>query len=387
MWSDGPLVFAAMSDSKHVHETYLRLKASAAEARTTSGRTALSYLVGESPRMQQVYALMAKIAQAPASVLLQGEAGTGKELVARALYESSPRRGRPFVAVDCTAIPEGLMESHLFGHVRGAFTGAVATVPGVFSRAHTGTLFLDEIGEMPLHLQAKLLRVIQSREFTMVGGTHPQHVDVRIICATNRDLRDAVRRGLFRDDLYYRIAVVPIQLPPLRERKTDLPLLVAHFLCSFSAEYAKDIEGVTEAAMARLLEYSWPGNVRELENCLEQAVLLAEGPLLDTAHFPSIGRGRLYSSGPSVPGGLPLRELEKWYILETLAQVNGNRSRAAKLLEISVRGLQYKLQRYTEQEGHAGGKKRPRDTGGSPKLGAEQRTESRPISERPPRSA
>jgi transcriptional regulator with PAS, ATPase and Fis domain len=355
------------------------------EGESARGHKALSYLVGQSPQMQHVYELMAKITQAAASVLIQGEAGTGKELVARALYENSPRRGRPFVAVDCTAIPEGLRESHLFGHVRGAFTGAVATVPGVFSRAHTGTLFLDEIAEMPLHLQAKLLRVIQTREFTMVGGGHPQRVDVRIICATNRDLRDAVRRGSFRDDLYYRIAVVPIHLPPLRDRKGDLPVLIEHFLAHFTAQYGRQIAGLTERAMARLLEYSWPGNVRELENCLEQAVLLGDGPLLDIAHFPSIGRGRVHPSA-FVPTGLPLRELEKWYILQTLQQVGGNRSRAAKVLEISVRGLQYKLQRYSKPARYAApnGKRSRAGRHHGPQLGAAQEREHGGLSE--PRS-
>jgi DNA-binding NtrC family response regulator len=300
--------------------------------------------------MLRVYRVIEKIARASASVLIQGEAGTGKELIARALYEKGSRRERPFIAVDCTAIPEGLMESHLFGHVRGAFTGAVATVPGVFSRAHTGTLFLDEIGEMPLHLQAKLLRVIQTREFTMVGGTHPQRVDVRIICATNRDLRESIRRGSFREDLYYRIAVVQIDLPPLRERKGDLPLLIRHFLSNLSAEYGKQVAGLTERAMSRLLEYPWPGNVRELENCLEQALLLAESPLLDVRHFPSIGPGRPFVTGASAPAGLPLRELEKWYILNTLQQVGGNRSKAARILKISVRGLHYKLRRYVAED-------------------------------------
>jgi transcriptional regulator with PAS, ATPase and Fis domain len=313
-------------------------------------RTLLPYLVGESPAMLQVYEVMKKIASAPASVLIQGEAGTGKELIARALYESGPRRGRPFIAVDCTAIPDGLMESHLFGHVRGAFTGAVATVPGVFSRAHTGTLFLDEIGEMPLHLQAKLLRVIQSREFTMVGGAHPQHVDVRIICATNRDLREMVSRGSFREDLYYRIAVVPLYLPALRDRKSDLPLLVAHFLRSFAEKYGKPIAGISGRAMVRLTEYVWPGNVRELENCLEQAVLLAEGRLLDVAHFPSLGRGRSSPPGTPARAGQLLREVEKRHIFETLRQVGGNRSKAAKILGISVRGLQYKLGRYLDED-------------------------------------
>jgi transcriptional regulator with PAS, ATPase and Fis domain len=333
-----------------VYDGHRNLPAAGSVPIAADGRATLSYLVGESPRMLRVYEVMAKISHAAASVLVQGEAGTGKELIARALYENGPRRGRPFVAVDCTAIPEGLMESHLFGHVRGAFTGAVATVPGVFSRAHTGTLFLDEIGEMPLHLQAKLLRVIQAREFTMVGGTHPQHVDVRIICATNRDLRDSIRRGTFREDLYYRIAVVPIELPPLRDRTGDLPLLVRHFLLNFSAAYGRKIEGLTERAMTRLMEYPWPGNVRELENCLEQAVLLAEGSALDVGHFPSISRGRPYPPGAPAPAGLPLRELEKWYILDTLQQVGGNRCKAARILEISVRGLHYKLRRYIEED-------------------------------------
>ena len=352
-----------------------------------SGRTDLSYLVGASlvgasSRMLRVYDVMAKIAPASATVLIQGEAGTGKELIARALYENGPRRGRPFVAVDCTAIPDGLLESHLFGHVRGAFTGAVATVPGVFSRAHTGTLFLDEIGEMPLHLQSKLLRAIQAREFMMVGGTHPQHVDVRIISATNRDLRESVRRGTFREDLYYRIAVVAIHVPPLRDRKDDLPLLIAHFLRSFTAAYGKQIGGLTERAMARLLDYPWPGNVRELENCLEQAVLLAESSLLDLAHFPSIGRGRPYPPGAPTPSGLPLRELEKWYILDTLQQVGGNRSKAAKILQISVRGLHYKLRRYVDEESQKPRRGRKR----SPNLAALQEPRDRGRSE-PPKTA
>jgi two-component system response regulator AtoC len=326
-------------------------RASTADDPSLPLRVRLSYLVGESPRMQEVYEVIAKIAHASASVLLQGEAGTGKELVARALYENGPRRRGPFIAVDCTAIPDGLMESHLFGHVRGAFTGAIATVPGVFSRAHTGTLFLDEIGEMPLHLQAKLLRVIQTRQFTMVGGTHPQLVDVRIICATNRDLREAVRRGTFREDLYYRVAVVPLHLPSLRERTEDLPRLIGHFLRRFRSEYGKQIEGLTDRAMKRLTEYPWPGNVRELENCIEQAVLLADRSVLDLPHFPSIGSLRWATRGMPAPVGLPLRELEKRYILETLQQAGGNRSKAAKMLQISVRGLHNKLRRYLEDAG------------------------------------
>ena len=213
---------------------------------------AFPYIVGESPRMREVYALMEKVAQGDANVCIQGENGAGKELIAQALHHTGPRRPRPFVTLDCATIPEGLMESYLFGHVRGAFTGAVSTRPGVFAQAHTGTLFIDEIVELAPHLQAKLLRVIQNREFTMVGGTHPQRVDVRIITATNRDLRQAVRRGTFREDLYFRIAVVHIDLPPLRERKEDIPLLVAHFLRQMAAEYQKDIRGLTARAMEAL---------------------------------------------------------------------------------------------------------------------------------------
>jgi two-component system, NtrC family, response regulator AtoC len=303
--------------------------------------------------MRAVYAIMEKIAQVSANVCIQGENGTGKELIAQALHNSGPRRDRPLIVVDCTAIPDGLMESHLFGHVRGAFTGAIATVPGVFARAHTGTLFFDEIGEMPLHLQAKLLRVIQAREFTMVGGTQRQRVDVRIIAATNRDLRDAVRAGTFREDLYYRVAVVHIHLPPLRERKSDIPLLVAQFLARIAKEYGKHITGVTARAMESLTAYAWPGNVRQLQNCLEEAAVLVDGEVIDVEHLSLM----LPSSPPapvaSVPPGLSLHELEKWYIFETLRRVGGNRSKAAKALEISLRGLQYKLRRYAETQGAA----------------------------------
>ena len=312
---------------------------------------AFPYIVGESPRMAEIYALMEKVAQGDANVCIQGENGTGKELIAQALHHSGPRRDRPFVTLDCATIPEGLMESHLFGHVRGAFTGAVSTRSGVVSRAHTGTLFIDEIAELPPHLQAKLLRVIQTREFTMVGGTQPQRVDVRIITATNRDLRQAVRRGTFREDLYFRIAVLHIDLPPLRERREDIPLLVAHFLRRIASEYQKGIRGLTARAMEALIAYSWPGNVRQLENWIEQAVVLVDEDLIDIEHFPSILHEGASGPLPPTPSGLSLREMEKWYILDTLQRTRWNRSKAARLLRISVRGLQYKLKRYTEEDG------------------------------------
>jgi len=317
---------------------------------------AFPYIVGESPRMQGVYAVMNKVAQGDANVCIEGENGTGKELIAHALHASGARRDRPFVTLDCAAIPEGLMESQIFGHVRGAFTGAVATRPGVFALADTGTLFLDEIGEMPLHLQAKLLRVIQTREFTMVGGTQPRRVDVRVITATNRDLRRAMREGRFREDLYYRIAVVHITLPPLHERAEDIPLLVAHFLREKAAVHRKSVRGLTSQAIEALVAYRWPGNVRQLENWIEQAVVLTDGDLIGLEHFPGLHEEPRPAPLPVVPARrLRLREMEKQYILETLEQTRWNRAQAARLLGISVRGLQYKLQRYLGEDKNVAG--------------------------------
>jgi transcriptional regulator with PAS, ATPase and Fis domain len=319
---------------------------------------AFPYIVGESERMQGVYGVMKKVALGAAHVCIEGENGTGKELIAQALHASGPRRDRPFVTLDCASIPEGLMESQIFGHVRGAFTGAVSTRPGVFALAHTGTLFLDEIGELAPHLQAKLLRVIQTREFTMVGGTQPRRVDVRVITATNRDLRKAIRAGRFREDLYYRIAVVHINLPALRERREDVPLLVAHFLRLKAAVHRKKIRGLTSKAIEALVAYPWPGNVRQLENWIEQAVVLADGDLIDVEHFPSMHEEEATAPAPllATPRRLRLREVEKQYILETLEQTRWNRAQAARLLGISVRGLQYKLQRYLGEDKDVAGR-------------------------------
>ena len=315
---------------------------------------AFPYIVGDSARMQSVYAVMKKVAQGDANVCIEGENGTGKELIAQALHASGSRRDRPFVTLDCAAIPEGLMESQIFGHVRGAFTGAVSTRPGVFALAHTGTLFLDEIGEMAPHLQAKLLRVIQTREFTMVGATQPRRVDVRIITATNRDLRKAIAEGRFREDLYYRIAVVHINLPTLRERTEDVPLLIAHFLRLKAAEHRKTIRGLTSRAIEALVAYTWPGNVRQLENWVEQAVVLTDGDLIDLSHFPQMYEARRAPTAAPVPRPR-LREMEKRYILETLELTRWNRAQAARLLGISVRGLQYKLQRYLGEDKNVAG--------------------------------
>ena len=321
---------------------------------TLLGDEELPYIVGESARMREIHAIIQKAASWDANVCIEGENGTGKELVAQSLHVNGPRRDRPFITLDCSTIAEGLIESHLFGHVRGAFTGAVSTRQGVFAQAHTGTLFIDEITELAPHLQAKLLRVIQTGEFTMVGGSQPQRVNVRIITATNRDLKQAVAKRLFREDLYFRIAVIRIPIPPLRERRDDIPLLVAHFLRAFlTSGRRQEIRGLTERAMTALLTYSWPGNVRQLKNWIEQALVLADGEGIDLEHFPSLTRELAETPGaavPLAPPGLRLEELERWYVLDTLKRADGNRTRAARELGISLRGLQYKLRRYANPE-------------------------------------
>jgi len=311
---------------------------------------AFSDIVGDSPQIREVFAKIEKVASGTANVCIVGESGTGKELIARAIHYSSERRERPLVTLDCTAIPEGLMESHLFGHVRGSFTGAVENRDGVFSLAHTGTLFIDEISELPLPLQAKLLRVIQTREFVKVGGSKPIRTDIRLIAASNKDLRRAVEEGSFREDLYYRIAVVMIQTPPLRERRDDIPRLVKHFLDKFSAAHRKRIRGFAPRAMEVLLSYPWPGNVRQLENCIEQAVVLCEDDVIGVEAL-SLSEGVAARDGESfirIRSGLPLRDVEQEYILRTLQETGGNRTRAARVLGISLRCLQYKLKAYAE---------------------------------------
>lgn len=305
-------------------------------------------IVGQSPQLQEVLGKIEKVAPGDANVCIAGESGTGKELIARAIHAQSTRWDRPLVTLDCTAIPEGLMESHLFGHVRGSFTGAVENRTGFFSLAHTGTLFIDEISELSLPLQAKLLRVIQTREFVKVGGSKPTRTDIRLVTASNKDLRRAVREGSFREDLYYRIAVVMIEVPPLGVRRGDIPLLVDHFLRKFSAAHHRRVPQLTGRALELLTTYHWPGNVRQLENCLEQAVVLSEEDRIDVDVLalgdgtpPRAGEGR-----PPLPAGLTLRELEQQYILQTLQVVGGNRTQAARLLGISLRCLQYKLKAY-----------------------------------------
>ena len=314
-------------------------------------RPAYHGIIGESSQMADIFARIAKVAVGDVNVCIHGESGTGKELIARAIHYASPRRDRPLITLDCTTIPEGLMESHLFGHVRGAFTGATEHREGVFSLAHTGTLFIDELGELSPSLQAKLLRVIQTREFSKVGGSKPIRTDIRLITATNKDLKAAVAQGTFREDLYYRVAVFMIKVPALRERTEDIPRLVDHFLQRFAGLYGKPVTQVAPVTLKRMMALPWPGNVRQLENFLEQAVVLAEGDTLtDRDLFAGDPSSAVAAPSPVLSGlfeaGLPLSEVERRHILRTLHKVHGNRTEAARLLQISVRCLQYKLKAY-----------------------------------------
>lgn len=304
-----------------------------------------SDIIGESPRMQEIFSQLELVAPTEATVLLLGESGTGKELLARAIHRNSRRREGPFVVVNCAAIPETLLESDLFGHERGAFTGATSRRPGRFALAHQGTIFLDEIGELPLATQAKILRVLQFKEIEPLGGTQTQKVDVRIIAATNRMLAEEVREGRFREDLYYRLNVVAITLPPLRQRLEDLPLLAYHFLDIYSRKNHRRINQIAPEVLQLFRRYPWPGNVRELENVMERAVIFCTGEVLTVAHLPEELRQFVTqaSLAPESEEEPSLLELEKELIFRTLAKVNGNRRQAAQILGISLAELDYKL--------------------------------------------
>ncbi|RKH61974.1 sigma-54-dependent transcriptional regulator [Corallococcus llansteffanensis] len=305
-------------------------------------------IIGDAPELQGVYALIQQAAPTRATVLILGESGTGKELVAQALHEFSPRKERPFVKVHCAALSEGLLESELFGHERGSFTGAVARKEGRFELADGGTLFLDEIGEVSLAVQVKLLRVLQSREFERVGGTQTLKVDVRIVAATHRDLQAEVKAGRFREDLYYRLNVVAVTLPPLRRRKGDIPALVNHFLERCNTTYGKEVKGLAPGTLQALMSHDWPGNIRELENAVERAVVLARGEELTADDLPPVLRGPRPSPESSerlIPGA-SLAAIEREAILRTLDMVQGSTTRAAEVLGISVRKIQYKLKEY-----------------------------------------
>ena len=317
-------------------------------------RGQLGDIIGRSPKMQAVYQMIETVAANASTVLVNGESGTGKELVARAIHNLSARRERAFVSVNCGAFTETLLESELFGYVKGAFTGAQTNRKGLFEAADTGTIFLDEIGEMSLSMQVKLLRVLQERRIRRVGGTEELPIDTRIIAATNRDLEKMVKTAEFREDLFYRVSVIPMELPPLRQRREDIPELVQHFLTKFANQSGHPLKRCSTEVVQYLEEYDWPGNVRELENTIERAVALESGEEIQSSKLPE----RILRYSPQQASGelnLPengvdlenyLRELEKNYLMEALRRTNGNQTRAAELLHMTVRSLRHCLDKY-----------------------------------------
>jgi two-component system response regulator AtoC len=359
------------------HELDKRAPRSGAQPTASGGRYGL---IGRSPVLEQVFAVIEKVADTPSTVLISGESGTGKELIARALHNNSSRKSGPFIKINCAAIPKTLMESELFGYEKGAFTGAVGSKPGRFELADLGTLFLDEIGEIPVEMQVKLLRVLQESEFERVGGIKTIKVDVRLVTATNRDLLKEVQAGAFREDLFYRLNVVPIHLPPLRERRSDIPLLVEHFIARFNERLKKQIAGVDDEALARLTAHPWQGNIRELENVLERTILFCEGPTIHASDLPPEMSGVTaaatamsvpapVAAAASVPNLTPplgttmppaevrassLKELvrqetdrvERELIVRALEETGGNVTQAARKLKISRKSLQNKMKEF-----------------------------------------
>ncbi|MCA1825930.1 MAG: sigma-54-dependent transcriptional regulator [Myxococcales bacterium] len=317
-------------------------------------------IVGKGQRMIELQQIIAKVADAPSTVLIQGESGTGKELVATALHEKSSRQERPFIKINCAAIPRELVEAELFGFEKGAFTGAVQSKPGRFELADGGTLFLDEIGEIPIEMQVKLLRAIQESEFERVGGVKTTRVEVRLIAATSRDLTREIAAGRFREDLFYRLNVVPVFLPPLRERREDIPLLVEHFRQKYNARLKKNVEKIEDEALAALASYTWPGNIRELENVLERTILFAEGTVIRAADLPpSLRQPRPADDSTPAPPGVPaapgpmkeivkeqVQAIERDLIVRGLEVTGNNVTRTAKLLKISRKSLQMKMKEF-----------------------------------------
>jgi DNA-binding NtrC family response regulator len=302
-------------------------------------------IIGRSPAMQEIFDTIERVAPTRATVLLAGESGVGKDLVARAIHFHSPRRDRPLVKINCSSIPENLMESELFGYEKGAFTGANINKPGKFEQADTGTVFLDEIGDVPGTIQVKLLRVLQEREFERLGSNLTRHIDVRVIAATNQDLRAALEQGTFREDLYYRLNVVPLNIPALRERKQDIPFLANHFVKKLAPDTGCRVETITDAAMEKLTGYHWPGNVRELENVIERSLVMAQGTELDAADIKleSAPRIKPRDEAHFLPEGMTLDAYEQEIIREALRRADGNKSQAARLLGLTRNALRYRL--------------------------------------------
>jgi DNA-binding NtrC family response regulator len=312
-------------------------------------RYSFSEIIGTSPALQSVFRLVEKVATTNTNILIQGESGTGKELIARAIHHNSPRADRPFVAINCGALPETLLESELFGHTKGAFTGAVTNKLGLFRSAEGGTVLLDEVGEITPAMQVRLLRALQEHEVTPVGSSAPVSFDARIICATNRDIEKEVTEGRFREDLFYRLNVIEIHLPPLRERREDIPLLVRNFITRTAHEQAREEKAIEPAAMSALINYTWPGNVRELQNAIERAFTLS-GEAIDLDSLPPRVRDAAGQRAGTIrdPDGLrpTLEEIERQHIFETLASVNQDKARAANILGIDLSTLYRKLKRY-----------------------------------------
>ena len=303
-------------------------------------------IIGRSEAMQEIFATIDRVAASRATVLLAGESGVGKDLIARAIHFHSPRRDRPLVKINCSAIPENLMESELFGYEKGAFTGATGTKPGKFEQADTGTVFLDEIGDVPAAIQVKLLRILQEREFERLGSNVTRHIDVRVIAATNQDLRAALEQGTFREDLYYRLNVVPMNIPPLRERREDIRTLANHFIRKLAPDAGREVESISDAAMEKLLNYHWPGNVRELENVIERGLILSKGKQLeaDDVKLETAPRPRPQNDQQHfLPEGLTLDQYEQDIIREALKRADGNKSQAARLLGLTRNALRYRL--------------------------------------------
>lgn len=329
-------------------ETFHHLSCQELEAEQLESKP-FADIVGVSPQMQEIIHNLPVIAATESNVLIQGESGTGKELVARALHLYSPRRRGPFIAVNCSAIPENLLESELFGHERGAFTGAVSTKPGRFELAKGGTLFLDEIGELKPELQVKLLRVLEVKAFMRVGGTRKIPLEARIVAATNMDLKEAMRSGRFRDDLYYRLFTVPIHLPPLREKREDIPILVKYFLEKLNRKFNKRVRGVDPKVMRIICRHAWPGNVRELQHVLEYCFVFAKGPLITERHLPRLESawiGRELELPQTDKSMTPLQELERKTILMALEMTQGSKQEAARVLKISRSKLWRKMRLY-----------------------------------------
>jgi len=309
-------------------------------------------IIGKSDSMQKIFDTLRDVADSSATIFIQGPSGTGKELIAKALHYNSSRKDKPFIKTNCAALPEGLMESELFGHEKGAFTGAVRTRMGRFEAANGGTLLLDEISEMSSGLQAKLLRVLQEKEFEKVGDVESIKVDVRIIATTNRDIKEEIKKGNFREDLYYRLNVIPIYIPPLKERKSDITLLVKHFIEKYKTEHNKECTGISNESLNFLLSLDYPGNVRELENLVERAVILSKNPELQISDFnlePDEEMKKLHDAAP-LRENISIREAEKELIVRTLKKTNFNRTKAADILKISVRTLRNKLNEYKENQ-------------------------------------